>query len=152
MAEFSASNAMATNFFTMEFNGLLLMICQKVTGGKADTKKTEYSFVDEKGVPQTIYITGKSTWSDIIVERAIMEDAPVEMDLWLKQVREGDLKGAMRDLKLVLRAADGRAIKSYDIFKALPHSVELGTLDAAGSMVITEKITFSIREIRAEKA
>jgi phage tail-like protein len=137
----TTSEALIAGFqFALELDGVTVGYFKSIDGLGTDTETIEHKVVNEKGQEATVKVPGRTTWSDVTLNKALRADDRELWD-WRQQVVDGDWKGARRNGSIVLFDPAGGEVARWNFFNAWPSSWKGAGMDATASDLVTEEIT-----------
>jgi len=138
--------SMVGHSFAIEFQGVQFAFVNEVTGLKAEMDVIEQkSVMANNGRPFIIKHPGKNKAGEITITRGLTKDDAFTN--WMKQAQSGDKK-AKKNGKIHIMAPDLSKIRSYEIIQGWPKSLEIGSLKAGDTSVLTEKIVVTYEEMK----
>ena len=73
-------------------------------------------------------------------------------DKWVKDSQFGKMNDARKGGAIIVYDYEGKAVKRYKLTNAWPKSLEIGSLKAGDTSVLTEKLVLTYEKLRAESA
>lgn len=127
--------------FGFEFDGIQIKHIQEVTGLKveADVIELKENAADGKYVNKML--PGRTKSGEITLTRGLTDDTSFQD--WIKKVGFGDLKEARKGGAVIVYDFMGDPLKRFKISNCWPKSLEIGTLKAGDTSVLTEKLTIT---------
>jgi phage tail-like protein len=124
--------------FGIEVDGIAITQIQEVSGLKMEQDVIEYKgnmapdgkFVNKK-------LPGRMKSGEVTLTRGLTGDTSFEK--WIKDSRFGKMGDARKGAAITVYDFEGKALKRYKLVNAWPKSLEIGTLKAGDTSVLTEK-------------
>jgi phage tail-like protein len=76
--------------------------------------------------------------------------ADTSFEKWIKDAQLGQMSGARKGGAVIVYDYEGNAIKRYKLTNAWPKSLEIGSLKAGDTSVLTEKLSITYERLEAE--
>jgi len=132
-------DALVGHTFGIEFMGIPLKFVNEVSGLKADQDVIEQKSVTaQKGQYLNIKHPGKPKSGEITITRGLTGDK--SFDDWVKKAHEGKMGQTKKDGSVIIFSPEGIEVKRYNIFGAWPKTLDIGSLKAGDTSVLTEKL------------
>ncbi|WP_066957067.1 phage tail protein [Streptomyces lushanensis] len=133
--------------FGLEFDGVVIKQITEVSGLKMEQDVIELKQNTADGKYAVKKLPGRPKAGEVTVTRGLTEDNSFEA--WIKASRFGKMGDARKNGAIVVYDYEGVAIKRYQLVNAWPKSLEIGTLKAGDTSVLTEKlaITYESMEV-----
>ncbi|MFI9585436.1 phage tail protein [Streptomyces sp. NPDC052236] len=133
--------------FGLEFDGVVIKQITEVSGLKMEQDVIELKQNTADGKYAIKKLPGRPKAGEVTVTRGLTEDNSFES--WIKSSRFGKMGDARKNGAIVVYDYEGVAIKRYQLVNAWPKSLEIGTLKAGDTSVLTEKlaITYESMEV-----
>ncbi|QXE33806.1 MULTISPECIES: phage tail protein [Streptomyces] len=133
--------------FGLEFDGVVIKQITEVSGLKMEQDVIELKQNTADGKYAVKKLPGRPKAGEVTVTRGLTEDNSFEA--WIKSSRFGKMGEARKNGAIVVYDYEGVAIKRYQLVNAWPKSLEIGTLKAGDTSVLTEKlaITYESMEV-----
>ncbi|MFD9701890.1 phage tail protein [Lentzea sp. NPDC059081] len=134
--------------FGLEVDGITIKQISEVTGLKMeqDVIELKQNMADGKYVVKKL--PGRMKAGEVVFTRGLTSDNSFEK--WVKDSRFGKMGSARKNGVVVVYDYEGQAIKRYKIMRAWPKALEIGTLKAGDTSVLTEKLTVTYEEMDVE--
>ncbi|HEX7304382.1 MULTISPECIES: phage tail protein [unclassified Lentzea] len=134
--------------FGLEVDGITIKQISEVTGLKMeqDVIELKQNMADGKYVVKKL--PGRMKAGEVVFTRGLTSDNSFEK--WVKDSRFGKMGSARKNGVVVVYDYEGQAIKRYKIMRAWPKALEIGTLKAGDTSVLTEKLTVTYEEMEVE--
>jgi|SRR5688572_22991667 phage tail-like protein len=134
--------------FGLEVDGITIKQISEVTGLKMeqDVIELKQNMADGKYVIKKL--PGRMKAGEVVFTRGLTADNSFEK--WVKDSRFGKMGSARKNGVVVVYDYEGAAIKRYKIVRCWPKALEIGTLKAGDTSVLTEKLTVTYEEMEVE--
>ena len=134
--------------FGLEVDGITIKQISEVTGLKMeqDVIELKQNMADGKYVIKKL--PGRMKAGEVVFTRGLTADNSFEK--WVKDSRFGKMGSARKNGVVVVYDYEGVAIKRYKIVRCWPKALEIGTLKAGDTSVLTEKLTVTYEEMEVE--
>ena len=134
--------------FGLEVDGITIKQISEVTGLKMeqDVIELKQNMADGKYVVKKL--PGRMKAGEVVFTRGLTADNSFEK--WVKDSRFGKMGSARKNGVVVVYDYEGAAIKRYKIVRCWPKALEIGTLKAGDTSVLTEKLTVTYEEMEVE--
>ncbi|GAA4982173.1 phage tail protein [Yinghuangia aomiensis] len=134
--------------FGLEFDSVLIRQITEVSGLKMEQDVIELKQNTFDGKYAVKKLPGKPKAGEVTVSRGLTEDSSFER--WVKDSRFGRMTGARRNGAIIVYDYEGMPIKRYKLINAWPKSLEISTLKAGDTSVITEKLVITYESLEVE--
>jgi phage tail-like protein len=140
-------NSFVAHSFGLEFDGVVIKEITEVSGLKMEQDVIELKQNTADGKYSIKKLPGRPKAGECIVTRGLTEDNSFES--WIKSSRFGKMGDARKNGAIIVYDYEGSAIKRYQLVNCWPKSLEIGTLKAGDTSVLTEKlaITYESMEV-----
>lgn len=127
--------------FGLEFDGRQTKQIQEVTGLKAeqDVIEMKHNTMDGKYVNKKL--PGRPKSGEITVTRGLTDDKTWQE--WHKESQEGNIGSARKGGAVIVYDYQGAPVQRYVVTNGWIKSLEIGTLKAGDTSVLTEKMTIT---------
>jgi phage tail-like protein len=134
--------------FGLEVDGITIKQISEVTGLKMeqDVIELKQNMADGKYVVKKL--PGRMKAGEVVFTRGLTADNSFEK--WVKDSRFGKMGSARKNGVVVVYDYEGSPIKRYKIMRCWPKALEIGTLKAGDTSVLTEKLTVTYEEMEVE--
>jgi phage tail-like protein len=134
--------------FGLTLDGITIKAITEVSG-----LKMEHDVIEVKqNTPEGLYVLkalpGRRKRATITLTRPL--DGTQSFDQWLKYVHTGDMSSARITASISLYDVQGNVLKSYKLSNAWPTSLEVGSLKAGDTSVLTEKLVITAEDVEVE--
>lgn len=127
--------------FGMEFDGVTIKQIQEVSGLKIENDVIELKENTADGKYVNKQLPGRPKIGELTLTRGLTDDKSFED--WIKKSRFGDMSGSRKGGSIIVFDYQGSELKRYKLTNAWPKSLEIGTLKAGDTSVLTEKLTLA---------
>ncbi len=138
----------AGHSFGLEFDGVVIKQIQEVSGLKMEQDVIELKQNTDDGKFIQKKLPGRQKAGEITLTRGLTEDNSFER--WVRSSQFGKMNDARRGGAVIVYDFEGNPIKRYKLENAWPKSLEVGTLKAGDTSVLTEKLTLTFESIEVE--
>ena len=141
-------NGAVGHSFGLEIDGVVIKHIQEVSGLKMEQDTIEMKANSPDGKYINKKLPGRPKAGEVTLTRGLTGDANFQD--WIKKSLFGDMAGARKGGAVIVYDYEGQAIKHYKMTNAWPKSLELGTLKAGDTSVVTEKLVLTYEELQPE--
>jgi len=134
--------------FGLEFDGVVIKQISEVSGLKFEQDVIELKQNTHDGKYVIKKLPGRWKAGECTLTRGLTSDQSFEK--WVKDSQFGKMPDARKGGAIIVFDYEGNALKRYKLTNAWPKSLEIGSLKAGDTSVLTEKITVTYEEIEAE--
>ncbi|MFC4508358.1 MULTISPECIES: phage tail protein [Streptomyces] len=134
--------------FGLEFDGVVIKQITEVSGLKMEQDVIELKQNTADGKYAIKKLPGRPKAGECTVTRGLTEDNSFEA--WIKSSRFGKMADARKNGAIIVYDYEGMAIKRYQLINAWPKSLEIGTLKAGDTSVLTEKLAITYESMEVE--
>lgn len=131
--------------FGLEFDSVLIRSIQEVSGLKVEQDVIEL----KQNTPDGKYIVkklpGRPKPGEITLTRGLTGET--SFDDWIQQSCFGQMDDARRGGAVIIFDYENNPIKRFEFENAWPKSLEIGSLKAGDTSVLTEKLTITFESI-----
>ncbi|MQA87406.1 MAG: phage tail protein [Streptosporangiales bacterium] len=128
--------------FGMEWDGVVIKQITEVSGLKIEQdviELKENSAADGKYTVKKL--PGRPKAGEVTLTRGLTEDTSFED--WIKKSHFGKMTDARKGGAILVFDFEGTELKRYEMLNAWPKSLEVSTLKAGDTSVLTEKLTIT---------
>jgi phage tail-like protein len=136
--------------FGLEFDGITIKAINEVTGLKIEQDVVELKENTPDGKYQIRKLPGRPKAPDITLTRGLSEDQSFEK--WIKDSHFGKMVDVRKGGAIIVFDFEGKPVKRYKLTNAWPKSLEIGSLKAGDTSVLTEKLVLTCEAIDIEAA
>jgi phage tail-like protein len=134
--------------FGLEFDGIVITAIQEVSGLKIEQDVIELKQNTPDGKYVIKKLPGRPKAGEVTLTRGLTADT--SFDEWANSSQFGQMTNARKGGAIIVFDYEGAAIKRYKLTNAWPKSLEIGSLKAGDTNVLTEKLTITFEAIEAE--
>ena len=134
--------------FGLEFDGITIKSITEVTGLKMEQDVIELKQNSSEGKYVIKKLPGRWKAAEITLTRPLTADQSFEK--WIKDSQFGKMNDARKGGAIIVFDYEGSAIKRYKLTNAWPKSLEIGSLKAGDTSVLTEKLVLTYEQIEVE--
>jgi phage tail-like protein len=134
--------------FGLEFDGVVIKQISEVSGLKFEQDVIELKQNTNDGKYAVKKLPGRPKPGEVTLTRGLTGDNSFEN--WIKSSRFGKMGEARKGGAVLVFDFEGAAIKRYKLTNAWPKSLEIGSLKAGDTSVLTEKITLTYEALEVE--
>ena len=128
--------------FGLEFDGIQITSITEVSGLKMEQDVIEYkSNIAKDGKYQVKKLPGRWKAGECTLTRPLTKDGG--FDKWVKDSQLGKIKDARKGGAIIVYDYEGEAVKRYNLTAAWPKSLELSSMKAGDTSVMTEKLVLT---------
>jgi phage tail-like protein len=127
--------------FGFEFDGITIKQIQEVSGLKMENDVIELKHNTADGKYVNKKLPGRPKVGEITLTRGLTDDNSFQD--WMRKSHFGDMAGARKGGAVVVYDFMGTALKRYKLTNAWPKSLEIGSLKAGDTSVLTEKLVIT---------
>jgi phage tail-like protein len=144
------NNSAVGHSFGLEFDGIQIKSIIEVSGLKMEQDVIEYKSNSNDGKYSIRKQPGRWKAGECTLTRPLTEDK--SFDKWVKDSQFGKMKDSRKGGAIIVYDYEGNPVKRYKITAAWPKSLELSSLKAGDTSVLTEKLTLTYERIEPEGA
>jgi phage tail-like protein len=144
-----AGDSAVAHSFGLEFDGVQIKNISEVSGLKMEQDVIEYksnTAADGKYVIKKL--AGRWKAGECTLTRALTDDQ--SFDKWVKDSQLGKMGDARKGGSIVIYDYEGNAVKRYKFTNAWPKSLELTSMKAGDTNVLTEKLVLTYEKCEPE--
>jgi phage tail-like protein len=134
--------------FGLEFDGIVISAIQEVAGLKMEQDVIELKQNTPDGKYVIKKLPGRPKAGEVTLTRGLTADSSFEG--WASSSQFGQMANARKGGAIIVFDYEGQPIKRYKLTNAWPKSLEIGSLKAGDTNVLTEKLTITYEAIEAE--
>jgi phage tail-like protein len=127
--------------FGLEFDGVTIKQITEVSGLKIEQDVVELKQNTNDGKYMVKKLPGRPKAGEVTLTRGLTSDNSFEK--WVKDSQFGKMGDARKGGAIILFDFEGTALKRYKLANAWPKSLEVGSLKAGDTSVLTEKLTLT---------
>jgi phage tail-like protein len=134
--------------FGLEFDGVMIKSITEISGLKIEQDVVEFKENGPDGKYQLRRLPGRPKAPDITLTRGLTGDNSFEK--WVQAAQFGKMAEARKGGAIIVYDYEGTAIKRYKLTNAWPKSLEIGSLKAGDTSVLTEKLVVTYERLEVE--
>ena len=134
--------------FGLEFDGITIKSITEVAGLKMEQDVIELKENGPDGKYVIKKLPGRWKAAEITLTRGLTADQSFEK--WIKDSQFGKMDNALKGDVIFVFDYEGAAIKRYKLTNAWPKSLEIGSLKAGDTSVLTEKLVLTAERLEVE--
>ncbi|MEU6347250.1 MULTISPECIES: phage tail protein [unclassified Streptomyces] len=134
--------------FGLEFDGVVIKQITEVTGLKMEQDVIELKQNTADGKYMIKKLPGRPKAGEVTLTRGLTSDQSFEK--WIKDSRFGKMGSVRKGGAIIVYDYEGTAIKRYTLVNAWPKSLEIGSLKAGDTSVLTEKVVITYESMDVE--
>ena len=134
--------------FGLEMDGVVIKQITEVSGLKIEQDVIELKQNSNDGKYMIKKLPGRPKAGEVTLTRGLTGDTSFEK--WVKDARFGKMPTARKGGAILVFDYEGSPIKRYKLTNAWPKSLEIGTLKAGDTSVLTEKLVVTFEQIEVE--
>ena len=135
--------------FGLEFDGVQIKSITEISGLKMEQDVIELKENGPDGKYVIKKLPGRPKAGEVTLTRGLTGDNSFE--LWVKDAHFGKMGSARKGGAIIVFDYEGNAIKRYKLTNAWPKSLEIGSLKAGDTSVLTEKLVLTYERLEVEK-
>jgi phage tail-like protein len=134
--------------FGLEMDGVLIKAIQEVSGLKMEQDVIELKHNTNDGKYINKKLPGRPKAGEITLTRGLTADN--SFDKWIKSAHFGKMGEARKGGAVIVYDFEGQAIKRYKLTNCWPKALELSSLKAGDTSLLTEKLTITYEQLEPE--
>lgn len=134
--------------FGLEIDGVAIKQITEVSGLKLEQDVIELKQNTADGKYVIKKLPGRFKAGEVTLTRGLTADNSFEK--WVKDSRFGKMSDARKGGAIIVYDYEGQPIKRYKLTNAWPKSLEIGTLKAGDTSVLTEKLVITYEALEVE--
>ncbi|MFE2287972.1 phage tail protein [Streptomyces sp. NPDC059443] len=131
--------------FGLEIDGVVIKQINEVTGLKMEQDVIELKQNTADGKYVIKKLPGRPKAGEVTLTRGLTADQNFEK--WIKDARFGKMGSARKGGAIIVFDYEGQAIKRYTLVNAWPKSLEISSLKAGDTSVLTEKLVITYEQM-----
>ncbi|HEX3826765.1 MAG TPA: phage tail protein [Sporichthyaceae bacterium] len=131
--------------FGLEFDGIAIKEITDVEGLKMEQDVIELKQNTSDGKYSIKKLPGRWTAGEVTLTRGLTSDKNFEN--WIKNSQFGKMSESRKGGAIIVYDYEGTAIKRYKLTNAWPKSLEIGSLKAGDTSVLTEKLVLTYERL-----
>jgi phage tail-like protein len=145
LAEFDSSVGYS---FGLEVDGIAIKNISEVSGLKLEQDAIELKQNTNDGKYVIKKLPGRWKSGEVTFTRGLTDDTSFEK--WVKDAQFGKMSDARKGGAVIVYDYEGNPIKRYKLTNAWPKSLEIGSLKAGDTSVLTEKLVVTYERLEVE--
>ena len=134
--------------FGLEIDGVQIKQISEVSGLKMEQDVIELKQNTADGKYMLKKLPGRPKAGEVNLTRGLTADNSFEK--WVKDAHFGKMATARKGGAIIVYDYEGVALKRYKLMNAWPKSLEIGSLKAGDTSVLTEKIVITYEQMEIE--
>lgn len=134
--------------FGIEVDGVVIKQISEVSGLKLEQDVIELKQNTSDGKFMIKKLPGRPKAGEVTLTRGLTGDQSFEK--WVKDSQFGKMGNVRKGGAVIVYDFEGNAIKRYKMTNAWPKSLEIGSLKAGDTSVLTEKLVVTFEQIEVE--
>jgi phage tail-like protein len=134
--------------FGLEVDGVVIKAIQEVSGLKMEQDVIELKHNTPDGKYINKKLPGRPKSGEIKLVRGLTSDNSFEK--WIKAAHFGKMGEARKGGAIIVFDYEGSAIKRYKLTNAWPKSLELGSMKAGDTTLLTESLSVTYEALEPE--
>jgi phage tail-like protein len=134
--------------FGLEFDGVQIKSITEISGLKMEQDVIELKENGPDGKYVIKKLPGRWKAGEVTLTRGLTGDTSFEK--WVKDSQFGKMTNVRKGGAIVVYDYEGVAVKRYKLTNAWPKSLEIGTLKAGDTSVLTEKMVLTYERLEVE--
>lgn len=134
--------------FGFEFDGVEIKQIQEVAGLKVESDLIELKHNTNDGKYVNKQLPGRPKIGEITLTRGLSDDKSFQD--WIKDVQFGKMADARKGGAVNVYDFEGTPVKRYKLTNCWPKALEIGSLKAGDTSVLTEKLTITHEGVEPE--
>jgi len=134
--------------FGLEIDGLVIKQITEVSGLKMEQDVIELKQNTSDGKYLIKKLPGRRKAGEVTLTRGLTADQSFEK--WAKSSHDGQMSDARKGGAVIVYDYEGNAVKRYKLTNAWVKTLEIGSLKAGDTSVLTEKITVTYEQMDVE--
>ena len=134
--------------FAAEYDGVMIKAIQEVSGLKMEQDVIELKQNTSDGKYVIKKLPGRKKAGEVTLTRGLTADNSFEK--WVEASQFGKMGEARKGGAIIVFDYEGSAIKRYKLTNAWPKSLELGTMKAGDTNLLTEKLVMTYEMLEPE--
>ncbi|WP_027344151.1 phage tail protein [Hamadaea tsunoensis] len=131
--------------FGLEFDGITIKSITEVSGLKIEQDVIDLKQNTADGKFEVKRLPGRPKPGEVTLTRGLTADQ--NFSNWIKSSQFGKMKDARKGGSIIIYDFEGAEIKRYRLVNAWPKSLEIGSLKAGDTSLLTEKLSVTYERI-----
>ncbi|MDQ1721374.1 MAG: hypothetical protein QOJ20_4543 [Mycobacterium sp.] len=134
--------------FGLTIDGVQIKQIQEVSGLKMEQDVIELKQNSADGKYIIKKLPGRFKAGEVTLTRGLTDDTSFEK--WIKDSRFGKMSSARKGGEIIVFDFEGTPLKRYKLTNCWPKSLEIGSLKAGDTSVLTEKLVITYESLEPE--
>jgi phage tail-like protein len=134
--------------FGLEVDGIVIKQINEVSGLKMEQDVIELKQNTADGKYVIKKLPGRPKAGEVTLTRGLTADNSFEK--WVQTAHFGKMADARKGGAIIVYDYEGNALKRYKLTNAWPKSLEIGSLKAGDTSVLTEKLVLTYEQMEVE--
>jgi len=134
--------------FGLDIDGVVIKQISEVSGLKMEQDVIELKQNTNDGKYMIKKLPGRPKAGEVTLTRGLTSDQSFEK--WVKDSQFGKMADVRKGGAIVVYDYEGQAVKRYKLTNAWPKSLEIGSLKAGDTSVLTEKLVLTYERLEVE--
>ncbi|GAA2978051.1 MULTISPECIES: phage tail protein [Actinokineospora] len=134
--------------FGLEVDGIQIKSINEVSGLKMEQDVIELKQNTADGKYVIKKLPGRPKAGEVTLTRGLTGDTSFEK--WVKDAHFGKMADARKGGAIIVYDYEGQPIKRYKLTNAWPKTLEIGSLKAGDTSVLTEKLVITYEQMEVE--
>lgn len=134
--------------FGLEFDSVVIKQIQEITGLKMEQDVIEMKSNTADGKYMIKKLPGRHKAGEITLTRGLTADNSFEK--WAQDSEMGNMSSARKGGAVIVYDYMGAPIKRYKLTNAWPKSLEIGSMKAGDTTVLTEKLVLTYEQMEVD--
>jgi phage tail-like protein len=134
--------------FGLEFDGIQIKSITEISGLKMEQDVIELKENGADGKYVIKKLPGRWKAPEITLTRGLSSDT--SFDKWIKDSQFGKMGAVRKGGAVIVYDYEGSPLKRYKLTNAWPKSLEIGTMKAGDTSVMTEKLVVTCERLEVE--
>jgi phage tail-like protein len=134
--------------FGLEFDGVQIKAITEISGLKMEQDVVELKQNNADGTYTVKKLPGRWKAGELTLTRPLTEDNSFQT--WIKDSQFGKMGDSRKGGAVIIYDYENNPLKRYNLTNAWPKSLELSSLKAGDTSVLTEKIVVTYERLEAE--
>ncbi|HET6294400.1 MAG TPA: phage tail protein [Kribbella sp.] len=134
--------------FGLEFDGIQIKSITEISGLKMEQDVIELKENGADGKYVIKKLPGRWKAPEITLTRGLSSDT--SFDKWIKDSQFGKMGAVRKGGAIIVYDYEGSPLKRYKLTNAWPKSLEIGTMKAGDTSVMTEKLVVTCERLEVE--
>ncbi len=148
MAKVPDHDSLVGHSFGLEVDGVVIKQISEVSGLKMEQDVIELKQNTSDGKYIIKKLPGRPKAGEVTFTRGLTGDQSFEK--WVKDSQFGKMDAVRKGGAVIVYDFEGQALKRYKLTNAWPKSLEIGSLKAGDTSVLTEKLVVTYEHLEVE--